>query len=342
MALTRRHVLQTAALAVPALLSRRARAADQLVYVAYGGATEDAEVEAFIKPFIADTGVNVVAATGPDIAKLKAQSMTGNVEWDVIDFIGSQAIAADKAGVLMPLDYNVIDASDMFVPKERAGIAYYSYGGGIAYDPARFPEGKYPKDWEQFWDVKRFPGRRGLRSRPDENLEMALMADGVPAKSLYPLDVDRAFRSLDRIKPYVAKWIPETPQTISLIQSNEIDFVFTYSGRVQAARKQGVSIAYVYEANIVTPAYVTVAKGTRNPAAAMKLVASFVVPERQAHFCNILGYTPIKRAALKLLTPDTLAQQPNLDDPKTCVTNIGWWADNFIEVNKRFKEWLIA
>jgi putative spermidine/putrescine transport system substrate-binding protein len=330
-------------LATPALLaSKRAVAAESLVYVSYGGATQDAEVEAFLKSFEADTGVKVISANGPDIAKLKAQVMTGNAEFDVVDFIGSQAIAADRAGVLEKLDYSVIDKTDMAVPAEAAGFPFYVYGGGIAYDPARHPDGKHPKDWAQFWDVKAFPGRRGLRSRPDENLELALMADGVPAKQLYPLDVDRAFRSLDRIKPYVAKWIAETPQTISLVQSNEIDFVFTYSGRVQAARKQGVSIAYVYEANIVTPGYTCVAKGTRNKVAAMKLTSYFAHPDRQALFCNILGYSPVKRAALKLLTPETMAQQPRLDDPKTAVTNITWWADNFIEVNKRFKEWLLT
>jgi len=327
----------------PALLTaRRAIAADTLVYVSYGGATEDAEVVSFLKPFEADTGNKVIAASGPDIAKLKAQVMTGNVEWDVVDFIGSQAIAADREGVLEKIDYSVVDDSDMYVPKEEASFPFYVYGGGIAFDPARHPDGKHPTDWAQFWDVKAFPGRRGLRSRPDENLELALMADGVPAKQLYPLDVDRAFRSLDRIKPYVAKWIPETPQTISLLQSNEIDFVFTYSGRVQAARKQGVSIAYVYEANIVTPAYTSVAKGTRNKAAAMKLASYFAKPERQAQFCNILGYSPVKRSAIKMLTPETLAQQPKLDDPKTAITDIKWWADNFVEVNKRFKEWLIT
>ena len=347
-AVSRRSVLRkggligVSLLAAPVILSRRAEAADSLVYVSYGGATEDAEVESFLKPFTADTGINVIAATGPDIAKLKAQAMTGNAEWDVVDFIGSQAIAADRAGVLEKIDYTVVDDTDMFVPKEDASFPFYVYGGGIAYDPARHPDGKHPVDWEQFWDVKAFPGRRGLRNRPDENLEFALMADGVPAKKLYPLDVDRAFRSLDRIKPHVAKWIAETPQTIALVQSNEIDFVFTYSGRVQAARKQGVSIAYVYDANIVTPAYTAVAKGTRNKAASMKLASYFAKPERQAQFCNILGYSPVKRSAIKLLTPETLAQQPKLDDPKTAVTDIKWWADNFIEVNKRFKDWLLT
>jgi putative spermidine/putrescine transport system substrate-binding protein len=345
---SRRHILRGGGLlgagiiAAPALLSGRAEAANSLVYVSYGGATEDAEVVSFLKPFEVDTGMQVISASGPDIAKLKAQVLTGNAEWDVVDFIGSQAIAADRAGVLEKIDYTVVDDTDMYVPKEEASFPFYVYGGGIAYDPARHPEGKHPTDWVQFWDVKAFPGRRGLRSRPDENLELALMADGVPAKQLYPLDVDRAFRSLDRIKPFVAKWIAETPQTIALLQSNEIDFVFTYSGRVQAARKQGASIAYVYEANIVTPAYTSVAKGTRNKAAAMKLASYFAMPERQAQFCNILGYSPVKRSAMKMLTQETLAQQPNLDDPKTAVTDIKWWADNFVEVNKRFKEWLIT
>ena len=159
---------------------------------------------------------------------------------------------------------------------------------------------------------------------------------------MYPLDVDRAFKSLDRIKSHVAKWMAETPQTISLLQANEVDFVFTYSGRVEAAKKQGLNLAYVYESNIVTPAYMCVAKGTRNRAASMKLVNYFLRPDLQAAFCNVMGYTPVKRAAMRLLTPEVRAQQPNLDDPTTAVTDVEWWADNFAEVNKRFKEWLIT
>jgi putative spermidine/putrescine transport system substrate-binding protein len=167
------------------------------------------------------------------------------------------------------------------------------------------------------------------------------MADGVPAKALYPLDVERAFRSLDKIKPHVAKWMAETPQTISLLQANEVDFVFTYSGRVEAAKKQGLTLDYVYDANIVTPAYMCVAKGTKNREASMKLVNYFLRPDLQASFCNMMGYAPMKRAAIGLLTPEVRAQQPNLDDARTAVTDVEWWADNFVEVNKRFKEWLI-
>lgn len=343
--LSRRNFVVGGAMTVAApavIIPGRALAGETIVYVAYGGATQEAEEKAIVNVFEKETGIQVINASGPELGKLKAQVKSGNIEWDAVNFIGSQAAAAAKEGLLEPLDYSVVDASDQFLEKKDAVCPWYVYGGGIGYDPKRHPDGKHPRDWAQFWDAKAFPGRRGLRARPDENIEMALMADGVPAKKLYPCDVDRAFKSLDRIKPHVAKWIAETPQTISLVQSNEIDFVYTYSGRVEAAKRQGVSIEYVYDSNIVTPSYMCIPKGTKKKDAAMKLVSYFMKPERQAAFCNIMGYTPVKRAGVKLLDPAVMARQPNLDDEKTAVTNVDWWSDNFSEVNKRFKEWMIT
>lgn len=344
LATDRRTFLKGAALlAAPAvIIPGRARAAESIVFVGYGGATQEAEEKAIVRVFEQETGIQVIKASGPDLGKLKAQIKSGNLEWDVVSYIGSQAAAAAKEGLLEPLDYNVINASDQFIDRKEHICPWYVYGGGIGFDPKRHPAGKHPRDWPQFWDAKAFPGRRGLRSRPDENIELALMADGVSAKKLYPCDVERAFKSLDRIKPNVAKWIEQTPQTISLVQNNEIDFVFTYSGRVEAAKKQGLSLDYVYEANIVTPSYMCVPKGTKKKEAAMKLVSYFMRADLQAAFCNIMGYTPVKRAGMKLLTDEVKARQPNLDDEKTAVTNVDWWADNFSEVNKRFKEWMIT
>jgi putative spermidine/putrescine transport system substrate-binding protein len=74
----------------------------------------------------------------------------------------------------------------------------------------------------------------------------------------------------------------------------------------------------------------------------MKLANYFLRPDLQAAFCNMLGYSPIKRSAMKLLTPATLAQQPKMDNPNTAFIDVHWWADNFEQVNKRFKEWLLS
>ncbi|GMG85128.1 ABC transporter substrate-binding protein [Paralimibaculum aggregatum] len=313
-----------------------------IVWVAYGGSTQEAQKKTIVAAFMADTGIEVIPASGPDLAKLKAQVQTGNLEWDVIGVIGSQAIRAGRAGLLEKMDYSIVDTADLDIPPLEYCAPYYSYGGGIGYDPARHPEGRHPTNWQEFWDVERFPGRRGLRNRPDENLEMALMADGVAARDLYPLDVDRAFASLDRIKPHVSHWIAGTPQTISLLTQNEIDFVFTYSGRVEAAQRDGQSVAYVYENNIVTGAYVAVTRGSRNRDAAMRLVSYFLKPELQAAFCNIMGYGPSKSTARAHLEPEVLARQPDLQDPGTAITDVEWWAENGEAVTTRFKTWLLT
>lgn len=345
---TRRDLIKSAGIAgagiiaAPYIMSRSAYAKETIVWVSYGGTTQEAQADTIVAAFMKETGIEVIAASGPDLAKIKAQVQTGNVEWDMVNLIGSQAVAAGREGLLEKLDYSVVDASDLYLPALEFTAPWYAYGGGIAFDPQRHPAGKHPTTWPEFWDVEKFPGRRGLRSRPDENLEMALMADGVPAKELYPLDVDRAFASLDRIKPHVAKWIAETPQTISLLQQNEVDFVFTYSGRVEAAQRQGISADYVYENNIVTPSYLCVPKGTAHRDAAMQLANYFLRPDLQAAFCNRMGYSPVKRAATALLTPEVRDRQPDLDAPGTAITDVEWWADNFAEVNERFKEWMIS
>ena len=60
-----------------------------------------------------------------------------------------------------------------------------------------------PASWADFWDVKRFSGPRGLRNNPRGTLEIALLADGISAEKLYPLNLDRAFAKLDELRPHL-------------------------------------------------------------------------------------------------------------------------------------------
>jgi len=110
---------------------------------------------------------------------------------------------------------------------------------------------KYPVNFKEFWDVKKFPGRRTLRARPTETLEIALVGDGVEPRKMYPLDVERAFKSLDRIKSYVPKWIKETPQATELLLSNEVDFSYVYHGRAIQLKKDGKPVEFSFEQTII-------------------------------------------------------------------------------------------
>jgi len=99
---TRRAVLSgtglaAIALAAPSIITpRRAAAAERIVYIGWGGTTQDAETSTFIATFEKESGTGVVIANGPDLGKLKAQTMAGSPEWDVLELPGPQAIAAER------------------------------------------------------------------------------------------------------------------------------------------------------------------------------------------------------------------------------------------------------
>ena len=63
-------------------------------------------------------------------------------------------------------------------------------------------KGAIPVGWADFWNTSKFPGDRALGgagpSSPE--LEFALMAAGVPPDKVYPIDIDTAFASYDKIK----------------------------------------------------------------------------------------------------------------------------------------------
>lgn len=173
-------------------------------------------------------------------------------------------------------------------------------------------------------------------------MEMALLADGVEPAKLYPLDIERGFKSLDRIKPHVTNWIAQTPQTITLIQNNEVDFTYAYSGRVLAARRSGVSIDFSFDQTINPMEYLAVPKGSRNKDAAMRFLDFTLRPDRQAHFAETLAYVPAKSAALNLVSAESKKYLPDLTNPNNAILNDEWWADRLVELEKRFMEWQLV
>ena len=343
---SRRQVLGclgAALLGGPALI-RNAHAADSIVFVGWGGALQKSYDAHVLQPIARKLGVQLINAYGPDLAKLKAQVLVNKVEWDFLSTTGAMAMAGGREGLFEKIDYSIVTNADaLSVPKAEFALPWYVYWGGIAYDPKRHPPGKFPTTWAEFWDVKRFPGRRGLRNRPDEILEIALLADGVAPKDLYPLDVERAFRSLNKIKPHVTNWIAQTPQTISLIQTNELDFTYAYKSRVLAAQESGVSMDIVDTHPLVTNTYVCVGKGTKNKAVVMRFLNELLSPEMQAAFVNNnIGNGPITNNAGPRIKPDVAKLVPDLKSAKVALTDDQWWADNYEKVAPRFKEWLLT
>jgi putative spermidine/putrescine transport system substrate-binding protein len=169
-----------------------------------------------------------------------------------------------------------------------------------------------------------------------------LLADGVPPEKMYPLDVERAFRSLDRIKPYVSNWIDQTPQTVALVETGQIDFSYTYSTRAKAAQDAGKPIHFSFRQNMRGLQYLVVLKNAPNKANALKFVQFALRPDRQAALMNILLNTPSRRSALPLMAPEARKWLPDPNNSANVFSNDAWWADHYDALTLRFKEWALG
>lgn len=340
---SRRQFLATAAattLAAPFVLRRPANAAsNELVFVTWGGSYRTGLEEGIIKPFTAATGINVTVIDTPDIAKVKAQMTTGNVEWDVFDAIGVHAFAGSKSGFWDTLDASMFDAGDMSVPLGTDKAPLYTSPGVVAWDSSKFAEGKHPRNFTEYFDVEGFPGRRTLRNRPNEALEMALLADGVAPADLYPLDVERAFAKLETIKPHIVKWVEATQETVALLQTGETDFSYTYPTRVKNA---GAPLTCSFDQSLSQVEYLTILKGAPNKENAMKFIAFALQPEQQAATMNYIVNTPVSKKAFDLLTPETRQWLPKAGSDSNILMDSSWWAENLETINRRFMEWVMV
>jgi putative spermidine/putrescine transport system substrate-binding protein len=322
------------------LVPGTARGAGRIVVVSFGGSLGEFMEAELNRPFTAKTGITVEMANGPDLAKVKAQVNSKNVEWDVFDGSGSTIFAGSNENLWEPIDTKIVDTAKLLVPAGADKVPVFVYSGGIAWDPARTP--KPARTFKDFWDTKAFPGKRGLRTRVSEVLEAALLGDGVEAAKLYPLDVNRGFKALDRIKPDVKKWFEQTTQGITLIQSGECDYTYTYANRVKAAKLSGVSMDFSFDQTINANDYYVVPRGSPRKEAAMRYIDFVISVDRQAAIAEKISFSPVTKGALEKASPEAQKWLPKLTDANSILIDDEYWRTNFIALDKRFKEWILT
>ena len=103
-----------------------------------------------------------------------------SVPWDIIDTGSGGGARGCAEGILVPLDYNMIDTSD-FVPDTHLSccVGTIVFATVMAWNTDTYGDSG-PQSWADFWDVEKFPGTRAVRGKMHGMLEPALMADGVP------------------------------------------------------------------------------------------------------------------------------------------------------------------
>jgi putative spermidine/putrescine transport system substrate-binding protein len=121
-------------------------------------------------------------------------------------------------------------------------------------------------------------------------MEMALLADGVPPDKVYPLDEERAWKSLEKIKEHVSVWWTMPAKPAQLLADGEVDMAAAFNGRITGIQKEGIPVAIQWNQQILLVAYNAVVKGTKNKAEAMKYLAFMMQPELQAAWVKIIPY----------------------------------------------------
>ncbi len=218
--------------------------------------------EGFYTPFEKATGVKIVRVTADHepTSQIKAMVETKNYFWDVVVLsMGAYGTVAAQ-GLLDPLN---VTAEMKEIPEKYRRPEFMGFdlaATNVIYSIDKFGDNG-PQSWADFWNVEKFKGRRGMRRHPFDTLEEALLADGVPPAKLYPLDLPRAFKKLDQIRPHVAIWWTGGAQASQLIKSGEVDLIATWNGRAQAAIDDGAKYRIAWNQGIVVCDGLTVPEG---------------------------------------------------------------------------------
>ncbi|MDX1432658.1 MAG: ABC transporter substrate-binding protein [Gammaproteobacteria bacterium] len=337
-------------------------AADSITVVSWGGAYTRSQVKAYHEPFEKKTGIKINSEDyNGGIAQIKAQVDSGNVKWDVVDLEPSDVQRACDEGLLEVLDHSMLPPAPDGTPATQdfvegalndCAVATIIWSTVYAYDKTKFPGGG-PKTIADFFDTKKFPGKRALRKTPLVNLEWALMADGVPTDKVYEVlatdeGVDRAFKKLDTIKDQVVWW-EAGAQPPQMLADGEVAMASAYNGRLfNAIAKENKPFEIVWDGQVWSIDMWGVVKGTPNMDAALEFVKFSTDTQRLADQARWISYGPARKSSVPLITThaesgvEMMQHMPNTPEhfSNALQTSVSFWTDNQDELNERFNTWL--
>lgn len=354
----------------PALAPETVAAKDiDLTIVSWGGAYSSSQQNAYHEPYMAQNpGVKIINddSSNEAVARLRAMNEAGNITWDLVDVVASDSIRLCNEGLAKEIDVNAVlapgadgsqpsaDFGELLVDNCFIPQIVYSTTFGYRTDVAEWGD-KTPTSIKDVFDLENFPGKRSLEKRPINNLEWALLADGVPAGQIYdvlstPEGVDRAFAKLDTIKDEVIWWSAgaDTPQRLA---DGQVVIGSTYNGRLFALieeEKQPVAMLWDWQVFDLDGWIVPAGLDPEREKAVMDYLYFATDTQRLADQAKYISYGPARQSSAPLvgkhatLGIDMAPHMPTDPDnaKNTLLYNYAWWADNRDELDQRFQAWL--
>ena len=338
--------------------------AQELVVVSWGGAYSKSQQLAYHDPFMAENpGITIINddSASEGVAKLRAQSEVGNVTWSLLDAIAADTITLCDEGLIEEVDIDVVAA-----PAPDGTPASVDFGD-LVVSPCFIPQIVYSTTWgyrtdlvqtapttiADVFDLAANPGKRSMEKKPINNLEWALIADGVPADQVYdvldtPEGVDQAFSKLDALKDNTVWWT-RGAQPTQLLADGEVVMASAYNGRLfSAIEEEGQPIGMMWDWQVFDLDGWVIPKGAPHRDAVMKLIYFATDTQRLADQAKFISYGPARVSSATMvgkhaeLGIDMGPHMPtNPTNAKTTLLfNYEWWADNQDDLNEQFNSWV--
>lgn len=308
----------------------------------WGGNTAQVRLRTWGAAFTRLTHVPV-AETAIDYGKFISQIQAKKVSWNWIDAEGWFVFAHPDLLVNLPYHKMGITKRDVYPIKNaylpKALLSYHStYAIGYRTDTKL----TVPNNWVQFFDTKNFPGKRALYNWPYGTLEIALLADGVPYDKLYPLDLQRAFKKIDSIKPDLVWW-NSGAESQQFLVSGSADFVQAWHNRVAYLAVGGLPIALKWGQNLQILTHHLISKYQPRPNLCADFIKASYEPKAMAAYATESLNSPPGPASYKLLDSKTkawMSTSPAVMRQSVGPINDAWWGKNLDSVSKQWYAWV--
>ena len=314
--------------------------------VSWGGAYQDGQKEVFFKPFNA-TGTKLTDESWDGgLGVLRTKIKGGNNTWDVVQVEADELEVGCDEGLYEMLDASKIGGAGRYLPGavHACGVGAIIYNLILAYDGDKLKTA--PSSWADFFDTKKYPGKRSIRNGAKWNLEVALIADGVSSKEVYkvlrtPEGLERAFKKLDTIKGDLVFW-KSGAQPPQMLAAGDVVMTTAYNGRITAANeKDKKNFRMVWKDTPYTMDSWVIMKGTAQKANAEKLLEFLGRPENQAKLPKYVRYGVTAAAAGPMIDKSLLSDLPtNPDNLKQAFAeDVKFWIDNGDKLAERWTRW---
>ncbi|MBT8455290.1 MAG: ABC transporter substrate-binding protein [Alphaproteobacteria bacterium] len=329
-------------------------AAQDLTVTSFGGAYGAAQQKHMIDPYVAQSGANILFEDyGGGVAEMKAQSESGNIQWDVVDIEVIDLERACSEGYVAVIDHSMLPpgddgtpASEDFIPEalHECGVGNIVWSIIFAHANDAYPGGG-PKTIADFFNTDAFPGKRGLRKRPQVNMEWALLADGVAPEDVYELlateeGQSRAFAKLDTIKDDIV-WYDSWSQAPVLLNDGGAQMVQSANGRIFAAIKdENAPFTMVWDSHVYDLDVWAVMEGTEKKDAALDFI-KFATQTVPLSGMQDVAYGPTRKSAQALLPEEVKQDLPTAHLDEGLKADGIFWADFGESLGEKFNEWLL-